>query len=392
MASSVDTLVLDDGELDDVRATLDRIHAPYRYLRGSAIEGIELELPSRLLVATARRALALDHRWSHATDAGGQVPARIVVVTEDSNTLRSMLRNLGFDYLVRRPVHPTALRLLLLRALYRGPERRVAQRVPIGRTVSYRSGFRKRPAVLAELSSRGCRLISPRAMDPDTKLTLFLPKELTEGKPLALKGWVLRCDAKVDGLPDGDFSIAVAFETLARNTEKSLRAVLKARAKGPDTLDEGEAHRVAAVFPEADRRSNGRGEFRGQVLAIRDAAERTLVGRNLSTGGMLVEPDETLALGETLRLAVFGKAREEPILVEARVVRDDGSGGLALRFDGVLPDQARRLETLVATLPAVERLSDSEAAAMGTVVAEILRHEPASESCEDAPTDDDPAL
>ena len=45
---------------------------------------------------------------------------------------------------------------------------------------------------------------------------------------------------------------------------------------------------------------------------------------------------------------------------------------MARQFVDVLPEAAERLEALVAGLPAVERLADTEVEAMGTVVAEIV--------------------
>ena len=72
-------------------------------------------------------------------------PMKIAVVTEDSNTLRSMLRRIGFDLLVRRPVHPYALKLLLARALYRS--------VPVGAEIPP-ALFRAVAEVLALVLSR----------------------------------------------------------------------------------------------------------------------------------------------------------------------------------------------------------------------------------------------
>jgi hypothetical protein len=54
------------------------------------------------------------------------------------------------------------------------------------------------------------------------------------------------------------------------------------------------------------------------------------------------------------------------------VARDEGSKGMALVFDEVHPVVGQQLEELVMSLPSVENLQDGEAAAMGTVVTEIL--------------------
>jgi len=100
-----------------------------------------------------------------------------------------------------------------------------------------------------------------------------------------------------------------------------------------------------------------------------------LVGRDLSSGGMRVDPDPVLAPGQCLRLAVYGAAREEPFLVRARVIRSDAKDGAALQFEELDPETTRRVEGLVALLPSVESLRDGEAGSVGTVVSEVLETE-----------------
>ncbi|MDH3687585.1 MAG: hypothetical protein OEP95_15235, partial [Myxococcales bacterium] len=110
MSDAPSVLLVDDGELDDVRELLEEIGVDYVHLRGGAIP--ESPAPPRaLFLATTRRAM-LAQPWSFPR---GEGPTRIAVVTEDSNTARSMLRRIGFDFLVRRPCHPYALRLLVTR-------------------------------------------------------------------------------------------------------------------------------------------------------------------------------------------------------------------------------------------------------------------------------------
>jgi hypothetical protein len=97
-----------------------------------------------------------------------------------------------------------------------------------------------------------------------------------------------------------------------------------------------------------------------------------LLGRDLSLGGMRVEASPGVGVGDALRLALYAAPREEPLVVRARVVRDDGADGLALAFEEVAPRDAGRLESVVAKLPAVEALRDGEPAALGSVVSRIL--------------------
>jgi len=387
------TLVLDDGELADVRRTLEELGVEYTYLRGGAVEGLSVAEPRHLLVASGRQALRLGGHGSGGS-SGRVRPARVAVVREDSNTLRQQLRGRGFDYLVRQPVHASALKLLLLRALYRGPERRVAVRYPVGAPVHYRTGLRRRPATLMEVALRGCRLRAPRAEEVESRITVTLPKDLTRSAKLSLAGWVVRCEPADSEGPEHE--VAVAFDRLAFGTESALRELLLDRIGGPEPLgapEEGAAdggdesgggepsqeradgdtdeRDAGAGEASRDRRDARRAAYRRQVLAIKNEAQRALVGRNLSTGGMLVEQNLSLREGDDVRLAIFGRPREEPIVVRARVVRED-SEGMALQFFAVGLEEAERLEALVADLPSVERLADGEAEAMGTVMAQIV--------------------
>jgi hypothetical protein len=135
-------------------------------------------------------------------------------------------------------VHPAALRLLILHALYRGPEKRRATRVSMGAPVRFRSGLRRRPAILAELSTRGCRMMvesgSHRAV-PDKLVTVVLPPGVTHDKrSLSLRGHVLRTSSAGDGTD----VIAVLFELLRDATRKKLESIVAAHSNGPAVLDE----------------------------------------------------------------------------------------------------------------------------------------------------------
>lgn len=96
-------------------------------------------------------------------------------------------------------------------------------------------------------------------------------------------------------------------------------------------------------------------------------------------GGMRIDAQPGLTLGTKLRLAIYGAPGEDPFVVRARVVRADGSSGVGLRFEQVASSVAMRLESLVASLPSVESLHDSETDAIGSVVSRILESESDSE-------------
>jgi len=435
-------LILDDGELDDVQRILESLDTPFARVRGGAIAP-STPPPDTLLITTARRVNAV---LAKATRRGG--PQQIVVLDEDSNTLREKLRGNGFDYLVRRPVHPEALRLLLLHCLYQGKERRSGMRVPVGFEISFRSGLLPRRATLADLSVAGCRLLSRYALDPGKRVKLEIPQSLGASKHLALRGRVIRTtfDSKLGS--DGLYRSAVAFEDLEPATRNELEWVLEERVKGPPSLrsesgddssvqwpvltaalrekgvrirpddprvervppekpapddfgsdfspleseddgevlsldvpvdvrldigDESDDSGIEEFSPEAapERRQGPRVPYARKVPAFGHRALRVLVGRDLSAGGMRVTTSPGLELGDRMHLAIYGDAKE-PFLVWATAFREDGEHGMVLTFDELTPETAAELEKLVAKLPSVEALQDSEADAMGTVLSEVL--------------------
>ena len=66
----------------------------------------------------------------------------IAFVTGDSKTgSATQLQKAGFDFLIREPVHPTALRVLVQRALFRGRNTRRAPRVACGHRVTLPDGL-----------------------------------------------------------------------------------------------------------------------------------------------------------------------------------------------------------------------------------------------------------
>lgn len=408
MTGSPEVLLLDDGELEDVQETLTELKASYGRIRGGAITR-GTPPPRKLLVTTPRHIDAVDLGSADAV-------VRIVVVDGDSPTLRARLRAVGFDYLVRRPVHPEALRLLLMHCLYSGDEKRREPRVPVGFEVSFRAGLLPRRAILADLSTRGCRLLSRSAIPIGRRISVTIPQHSGAGDALTVKGEVVRMGLDEHLGPDGPYSAAVAFDsTLPGKVRNELEWILEERGRGPTTLAaEAEAlpkgkrrrakktrrapqeisvvepaqTRVAAAAHEVrvevdvqleanpdetrERRSGRRGAYPRRVPAFGDRATRVLVARDLSMGGMRVERDSGLELGDRLHLAIYGSANEDPFLVWATAERDDGDAGLLLRFDAVHPKIAEQLDKVVASLPAVESLHDDEAHAMGTVVTEIL--------------------
>ncbi len=410
MSQTVSVLLLDDGELDDVQECLEEMGIAFGRVRGGAIVS-KTPPPSRLLISTPRRidAVSLPPEGSEAA----KKLVRIVVVSEDSTTLREQMRRIGFDYLVRRPVHPEALRLLLLRCLYAGEERRGEERVPMGIEVSFRTGLLPRRATMVDLSSRGCRLLSSYALEPGRRVCVQVPDKQRD--PLLVRGQVVRISLDENLGPGGPYSAAVAFDTLPDADQERLRNMLAKRvvgnaklvgATGDELMLPPEArgedlrrvelavdvrvapnpelpHPVAvAVEGESDfedegasgpeRRRTARAAYSRRIPAFDERAMRVLVARDLSVGGMRVEHLSGLAVGDRLHLAVYGSAAGDPTLVWATVARDDGPDGIALVFDAVSSETAERIEKVLVDLPAIESLHDDEARAMGTVMTEIL--------------------
>jgi hypothetical protein len=403
MPRNASVLLLDDGELDDVQGILEELGVSYSRVRGEATPA-QTGGPHALLVATPRRIDSIASR--DVLSAPGCGPLRVVVVSEDSTTLREQLREIGFDFLVRRPVHPDVLRMLVFHCLYKGEERRRYTRIPVGFEVVFRTGLLPRRAVLTDLSGGGCRLLSPYALEPGKRIKIQIPPELGASEPLLVPGRVVRIhlDEHLGG--DGLYGIAVRFEKLSSGLEYELAAVVKKRANGRVLASEGEeaadgdpdpacremplrgagsepsrARPLALAAPTEspgpadpdgeDRRKVRRATYDRSVPAFGDPL-RILLGRDISAGGMRIERQRELRVGDRLHLAVYGEPGQDPILIWASVARDDGEAGMALVFDPVPASVSARLESLVANLPAVEPLAEGEAAALGSVVTRIL--------------------
>ncbi len=233
MAQSLAVLLIDDGELDDVQSMLEEMQVAWGRLRGSSI--VPGKQPrSAVLVTTPRHIhIAADEKL----DEDGTV--RVVVVNEDSPGMRKQLREIGFDYLVRRPVHPEALRLLILHCLYTGEERRAEPRCPLGVPTTFKAGLLTRKATLADLSTRGCRLFSSSALQPGKRIRIRIPESLGATEKMTVRGQVLRMHLDERIGPDGMYSAAIVFEKLPAKTRQEIEWILEEMANGPPPLDGG---------------------------------------------------------------------------------------------------------------------------------------------------------
>jgi hypothetical protein len=379
-----ESLVLHDGELGDVCALLGRLGLLFSEHRG-AIEPEKAEQRWDLVVATPRRMLEF------RPTAPGSSPVRVAILDRDSKTLRSMLQRAGIDMVVRRPVHPAALRLLILHCLYRGPERRRSPRVSVGAPVLFRSGLRRRNAVLADLSMTGGRLLCRHELDPGQKLSLRIPAESGRKRSLRLEAEVLRVGpSEVEGVN----AVALTFGRGSRRALERLRELLRTYAQGPAVLSGQEAPALEdlrldgfasstraakseEVEADGDRRDDPRREYVQHVIALGTEAGKVLVGRDISLGGMRVDPHPELLLGDQLKIGLHLRAREKPLVVSARVSRNDGDKGLVLQFHDLEGDTESYLRNMVNFLPilAVPPPGQEEA---GLILTEILERETAA--------------
>jgi c-di-GMP-binding flagellar brake protein YcgR len=346
--------------------------------------------PEALLVTTPELAQCME------PPASGYHPCTTVIVAEDDCTLPdSPEAPLGFEYLVRRPFHPETMRLLLLRALYRGRDQRTEQRYVVGHPVLCLAGYRPGGATLLEISAGGCRLLAGRRVAPGTWLALRLPRNLTGDRALILWGCVIRChEYRRDAAP-GAAVVAVEFRSLSARTRARLAAILYELDRGPETFCETAARALrpeplessapGAVEAEPDevidqashrmRRHYPRAPFQQEVAALDRRAERVLevfCASQISAGGLRVEPHPMLGVEDRLRLAIRCADAKAPLVVEAEVVGDYGAHGFGMRFIDMEPGVEKQLEQMVAAagIAGVGRPGAPESGAM--LVAEIL--------------------
>jgi hypothetical protein len=123
-----------------------------------------------------------------------------------------------------------------------------------------------------------------------------------------------------------------------------------------------------------ERRLSPRWEYAGQVDILdfdHSDASRTALGRDLSFRGVRIVGHSGMEVGSVVTLALYGGRREEPVVIEAKVVRDDGEDGLGLAFTSPTASQRRAIEKLISRLPPVESLSDGAKERDGVVIAQV---------------------
>lgn len=345
MTASSAVALVDDGELDAVAVLLEQLGVDFDRLSSGAARS-RLPQPERLLVTTAPLAHSL--RIQRVASPSSPRAAWIAFVQGESRTQRAILQKAGFDFLVREPVHPTALRVLLQRAVFSGPEGRRSPRVACGHAVTWKTGLFRQHGTLVDLSLRGCRLLASKALKEKAAITVQIPRELAGGRALDLPGHVVRsAPADCEGGSSTEHSVGIRFAPLEGEVRNRLRVVLAERVLGPAVLPAAAPlpaapARAPAVrprepdpghTPSQQKRRSRRGRYERKIAAMEGDEAYMLLCRDISSGGMRIDPAEGLGVGAKLDLAIQVSPREEPFLVETTVLRDDGERGLALRFD-----------------------------------------------------------
>lgn len=394
MTTSSPVILIDDGELADVRQLLAQQGVGYREER--SLESLAEDASCGLLITSARRALASGKGGA----AGAHLPCKLHVVVYDamSQTLRRVLEQSGCDVVIARPVQPAVLRLLVSHALYSGPERRNLGRAAMAAPVTLCVDRRPREATLVQLSLRGCGLVTDESLEIGQDVEVTFPTELTGGEELTIAGQVLATSASADAGRSCDIAVRfrsphavvrkILHEVMSRHSlgstakpaghsppapaEASFEAPVEssgsAEAVCPDEGDEGDE----SVASGADQRSGPRKLFPRRVLATAGGGTQVLIGRDLSEGGMRVRPVPGLQLGDEFKLALYGNDGEPTLVLKAVVSRDDGWDGLVLQFRDVGPSAAAKLARLVESLPAARATKGRGAREPGVVVSEIV--------------------
>lgn len=375
--ASTRSLLIHDGELADVRALLVSLRIPFVERLG-AESAEDRRTRWDLVIASAKRVLDLQLPLSSSP------PTQIAILSHDARTLRSSLRRTGTTLMVRRPVHPAALRALVLHSLYRGPEKRRSARVNVGAPVRVKIGWRHRGAILVDLSVSGCRLMTDRPIERGNPFRLEIPAEVGGGRALAVEARVVQCTASADPAL-GRYVTSASFDAVNARLHAHLQAAVAAHAEGP-AVCEG-APRIAAdaavptaappsakpAEPDAGRPGSEPENVEFEDIefdegSLDEEASRVLMGRDLSRGGMRVNPNPLLAVGMKLQLAVHAETREMPLILNAVVDRDDGERGLVLRFCDLSAELSRYLDYVIHALPLVIDDDDDE----GCLVTELL--------------------
>jgi hypothetical protein len=344
-AESPRVALLDDGELDDVRAALRDLgvaHCDARRATMGERVGVLFSTPARARALADGRSAAPLHQL-HAV-IGGEA--------EEVSA--------PCDLALRRPIAGSVLRLLTRRPDHAaGLERRLSTRVALAAPVTVVVGGDRREVIISRISIGGCGLVSPALVRTGARVSIELPPELSAPRTLALSGDVLGARELSTG--DGiTWDVSVAFRSLDLVDRVTLRAMMARHAIDFRPSTDGSSGRgetglrQRAMLPTRNRRRALRRRFQQRVMGVTGGIAHVLLARDLSREGLRVQPHDRLAEGDALQIAVFGAFETAPLLAPARIERCDEIDGLFVRF-GELPDATgARLDELIDTLAPID--------------------------------------
>ena len=333
--SDVQAVLLDQGELDDIRNVLRELEIGFCQARHATV-GTQVPL----LISTPDQARALARGDAEAP------PHRLhLCICRDASDL-----SVPCDLILARPIEPEALRLLARRLDADGADRRLATRVALALPVELVVGDDRRDVVLARASIGGCGLVSPAPVPVGAKLSVDVPEDLTEPRRLRLAGHALssRETTTADGIT---YDVSVAFEPLTLSDRVTLRSLMAGHAvdyRPEPQHDEG-------ARPDAgDSRRHARGRYRRRVLAACRGDAAVLLARDLSRDGVAIELQDHFSLGDRIRVALTGVSPEPPLLLEAVLESREHDSGF-LRFCAVDETASDRLDALLRSVASDDR-------------------------------------
>jgi len=370
-------LILDDGELDTVRRMLLKMDVKVKRLQSEAIRQ-SVPTPTDLLITSGNRTLnempELDPPLTP-----GQPPIWVCIHSQDFMPMRERMREMGVHFLLQNALDEDSRRRFLGQLLRKGVERRRNSRLPLGGEIEYGTETPSETGKLVDLAVDGCRILAQEALEPDTEILIRLPASLGGGEPLDIAGRVHREAEVVLHAGHEVYSTAIWFHALDAEecsiVESAIRGEqigtrISALAELPSSTSAGES--TASGEPESaadDRRAETRHVYDRNVQVLGES-EPTL-GCDLSLSGVRVAECGGLEDGTRVSVALFGAPREEPIVVDAKVIRVMAGDEVALGFDSLTPAQEQWIQRLLDSSPLIDRLDQSDADAGRTIMAEL---------------------
>jgi hypothetical protein len=384
-------LVLDDGELERLQRVLEQLGADFVRLTGESVPS-EVESPHDLLITSGRRAMSMPRVVSGSGAA--PKPFWVCIYDQDFRPLRERLRSLGVHFLIRGEVDTSSVQLFLLQLLHRGAERRRCRRIPLHCEMELEIGGDQRKVQLVEISSGTCRFVTDRDIPGTARAILRLPPSVTGGESYDLAGRRIRAAACESAAGEPALAVVVGFRDLEAEAKAQLEALLAGSQRGTQVTPLADEPMSEAVSEErepssdvaseqalaepwdpgrdGERRRHQRRVYDRRVEALRwstDEGPRVALGKDLSRSGVRIVTSSRPRVGAHVTLALYGRPREEPVVVDAEVVRVAGAES-SLRFLNLGRNEHRQLEKLAGERPNFESLQ--AVPEEGLVVARLL--------------------